>query len=60
MQRIGKWIPVVEDINDRHATVRMLHKDRRGRDCVRYKKQWRLVERHRCEIGYRYVIGGLV
>lgn len=59
MRRTGKWVPVVEDIDDRYATVRMLHKDRRGRDCVRYKKQWRLVERQHGKIGYRYVIGGL-
>jgi len=60
MKRTGKWVPVVENIDDKYMAVRMLHKDRRGRDCVRYKKQWRLVERHRGEIGYRYVIGGLV
>lgn len=60
MKRTGKWVPVVEDIGDEYATVRMLHKDRRGRDCVRYRKQWRLVERQHGRIGYRYVIGGLV
>lgn len=59
MKRTGKWVSVVEDINDRHATVRMLHKDRRGRDCVRYGRQWRLVEKQRGKIGYRYVMGGL-
>ena len=59
MKRTGKWVPVVESIDDKYVTVRMLHKDRSGRDCVRYKKQWRLVERKRGEIGYRYVIGGL-
>ena len=60
MKRTGKWVPVVEDINDRYATVRMLHEDRKGRCCVRYKKQWRLVERQRGKDGYRYVIGGTI
>ena len=59
MKRTGKWVPVVESIDDKYATVRMLHKDTSGRCCVRYKKQWRLVERQRGEIGYRYVIGGM-
>lgn len=59
MKRTGKWVPVVENIDDKYVTVRMLHKDRRGRDCVRYKKQWRLVERQRGEIGYRYVTAGI-
>lgn len=57
MKTTGKWVPVVENINDRYASVRMLHKDRRGRECVRYQRQWRLVSRERGKTGYRYVIG---
>ena len=60
MRSVGKWVPVTESADDEHATNRMLYKDRRGRDCVRYKRQWRLVERTKTAIGYRYVIGGTI
>lgn len=60
MKKLGIWITVSEDIDGSHAMATMLHKDRRGRDCIRYGRQWRLVERQRGKNGYRYVIGGTI
>lgn len=58
MRSTGKWVYVI-DHSGNGVGVRMLHKDMRGRDCVRYKKQWRLVIEKRVQFGMTYQIGGL-
>lgn len=60
MKSTGRWVQVVRDRNDRNPTIRMLHTDRRGRECVRYEKEWRLVEKVNSPNRARYVIGKLL
>ena len=59
MESTGKWVKVV-DRDERFIGFRMLHEDRRGRPCVRYQKQWRLVTEKRVQLGMTYQIEGLV
>lgn len=60
MKSTGRWVQVVRDRNDRYPTIRMLHVDRRGRECVRYKRQWRLVEKVSRPNRVAYVLGGVL
>jgi len=59
MESTWKLVKVV-DMDERFLGFRMLHEDRRGRLCVRYQKQWRLVtERRECS-GRHYRLEGLI
>lgn len=58
MKSTGKWVYVI-DHSGNGVGVRMLHEDRRGRLCVRYQKQWRLVTEKRVQLGRTYQIEGL-
>lgn len=60
MKSTGRWVQVVRDRNDRNPTTRMLHIDRRGRECVRYERQWRLVDKVNCPNRVTYVLGGML
>ena len=57
MEDTGKWVVVAESTEQPYTTMRLLYRDRRGRECVRYRRDWRLVKRTKSTLGYRYVIG---
>jgi len=59
MTSTGRWVQVLSE-DGKSIGVRMLHEDRRGRPCVRYQKQWRLVTEKRVQLGMTYQIEGLV
>lgn len=60
MKSTGRWVAVKSLENEETIGVRMLHTDRRGRYCVRYQRQWRLVEERRVGLGRTYVLGGTI
>ena len=60
MRDTGKWVVVAENEEQERATTRPLYRDRRGRECVRYHREWRLVQRTCGPFGFRYIIGKLV
>ena len=60
MKSTGRWVQVLRDKSDRNPTTRMLHVDRRGRECVRYERQWRLVEKISRPDRVTYVLGGML
>ena len=60
MKSTGRWVQVVRDRNDGKPTIRMLHTDRRGRECVRYERQWRLVEKVSRPDRVAYVLDGML
>ena len=58
MKSTGRWAKVT-DQDGLGIGVRMLYEDRRGRLCVRYQRQWRLVVEKRETLGRSYQLGGL-
>lgn len=59
MRSTGKWVSVRTGDNLEQCGVRMLHTDSQGRNVVRWKKEWWLVERNN-DLLYKnsYVIVG--
>jgi len=55
MKSTGMWAKVA-DQDGQGIGIRMLHEDRRGRLCVRYGRQWWLVDEKSILTGAAYQI----
>lgn len=59
MTSTEKWVQVLDE-DGKSIGVRMLHKDRRGHDCVRYQRDWWRVERDGETMRHGYKIVGRI